>query len=370
LEISTIENKESTARRKILYGYRLYAYDYDNDKFVVKKGVYASAFPVVIKSDGTVWDKATLYLNDLAKQRKSSKLLKNVGDDLLDFLRFMETHNIDMLHIPIEKELRVTYRYRQDLLNREKLGRNTAAQRVSRIVAFYEYCFDKNLFAKEELKNRLPKKLKDSLFVKRKEKRWRKNNVGYGFQIEYEVSDLSIPRAPSAEQSTDAIQDGRQLHPLSVEEQEIFHKYLKKHASRLFQLICIIALCTGARLQVICTLRVNDIKAMKDGRIVKGVFKALKVGNTTTIDNKQDKPYNVFFPIWLIEELEEYMESEEWKERAAKSYYKNNNNYVFLSKFGNALYTSRLENKDREQNKYPVESHDRGIERSGEAVRK
>jgi integrase len=109
---------------------------------------------------------------------------------------------------------------------------------------------------------------------------------------------------------------------------------------------------------------------MKDGRIVKGVFKALKVGNTTTIDNKQDKPYNVFFPIWLIEELEEYMESEEWKERAAKSYYKNNNNYVFLSKFGNALYTSRLENKDREQNKYPVESHDRGIERSGEAVRK
>lgn len=370
MEISTIENKESTARRKILYGYRLYAYDYDNDKFVVKKGVYASAFPVVIKSDGTVWDKATLYLNDLAKQRKSSKLLKNVGDDLLDFLRFMETHNIDMLHIPIEKELRVTYRYRQDLLNREKLGRNTAAQRVSRIVAFYEYCFDKNLFAKEELKNRLPKKLKDSLFVKRKEKRWRKNNVGYGFQIEYEVSDLSIPRAPSAEQSTDAIQDGRQLHPLSVEEQEIFHKYLKKHASRLFQLICIIALCTGARLQVICTLRVNDIKAMKDGRIVKGVFKALKVGNTTTIDNKQDKPYNVFFPIWLIEELEEYMESEEWKERAAKSYYKNNNNYVFLSKFGNALYTSRLENKDREQNKYPVESHDRGIERSGEAVRK
>ena len=136
---STTENNESTASRKILNNYRLYSYDCDNNKFVEKKDVYASAFPVVIKSDGIVWDKAALYLNALAKQRKSSKLLKTVGDDLLDFLRFMETHNIDMLYIPIEKELRVTYRYRQDLLNREKLGRNTAAQRISRIVAFYEY---------------------------------------------------------------------------------------------------------------------------------------------------------------------------------------------------------------------------------------
>ena len=168
-------------------------------------------FPVVIKCDGTVWDKAALYLNALAIQRKSSKLVKTVGDDLLDFLRFMETHNIDMLHIPIEKELRVTYRYRQDLLNREKLSRNTAAQRIARIVAFYEYCFDNNLFTKEELKNRLPKKLKDSLFVKRKENRWRKNSQGFGFQIEYEVSDLSIPRTPSAEQSTDAIKDANFL---------------------------------------------------------------------------------------------------------------------------------------------------------------
>ena len=367
---STTENNESTASRKILNNYRLYSYDCDNNKFVEKKDVYASAFPVVIKSDGIVWDKAALYLNALAKQRKSSKLLKTVGDDLLDFLRFMETHNIDMLYIAIEKELRVTYRYRQDLLNREKLGRNTAAQRISRIVAFYEYCFDNNLFTKEELKNRLPKKLKDSLFVKRKEKRWRKNTQGFGFQIEYEVSDLSIPRTPSAEQSTDAIQDGRQLHPLSEEEQEIFNKYLKEHASRLFQLICIIALCTGARLQVICTLRVKDIKKMKDGPTVKGVFKALKVGNNTTIDNKQDKPYKVFFPIWLVEELAEYIDSKEWKERAAKSYYKNNNNYVFLSKFGNTLYTSRLEKKDREQNKYTVEPHDHGVEKSGEAIRK
>ena len=367
---STNEKNESTASRKILNNYRLYAYDCDNNKFVEKKGVYASAFPVVIKCDGTVWDKAALYLNALAIQRKSSKLVKTVGDDLLDFLRFMETHNIDMLHIPIEKELRVTYRYRQDLLNREKLSRNTAAQRIARIVAFYEYCFDNNLFTKEELKNRLPKKLKDSLFVKRKEKRWRKNSQGFGFQIEYEVSDLSIPRTPSAEQSTDAIKDGRQLHPLSEEEQEVFHKYLKKHTSRLFQLICIIALCTGARLQAVCTLRVKDIKTMKEGRTEKGAFKALKVGNTTTIDNKQDKPYNIFFPIWLVEELAEYINSEDWKERAAKSYYKNNNNYVFLSKHGNALYTSRLENKDRENNKYPVEPHDSGVERSGEAVRK
>lgn len=34
------------------------------------------------------------------------------------------------------------------------------------------------------------------------------------------------------------------------------------------------------------------------------------------------------------------------------------------------IQAERLENKDRENNKYPVEPHDSGVERSGEAVRK
>ncbi|MFU8927383.1 site-specific integrase [Acinetobacter puyangensis] len=357
------------AKRRIINQYRLHTYNSNSNEFKEQKGIYASAFPVIIKGDGTVWDKAALYLNFLLKERKSTQLLKNVGNDLLDFLKFMEANSIDMLHVPIEKELRVTYRYRQDLLNRENLSLTTASQRISRIIAFYEYCFNNNLFTKEELGKRLPKILREKLFVKNKSKRWHKDSRGFSIQVEYESTDLSIRGIKSAVQSTDAIQDGRQLHPLTKEEQKIFEGYLAKYASRLFHLVCCIAINTGARVQAICTLRVDDIKKMKESRTVKGYYKGLKIGRTTTIDNKQDKTYTIFFPVWLVED-HAYVNSEEWKERAQKSYYKNNNNYIFLSKFGNSLYTSKIENKDSEERKYPVNTLDNETMRSGESLRK
>lgn len=361
------ENR-SKATQEILSEYRLYSYDSDNNSFIEKAGIYAPSFPVVIKSDGTVWDKAALYLNHLLKEGKSSKLLKTVACDLLDFLRFMEEKEIDMLHAPIEKELRVTYWYRQGLIFRENLSRNTASQRIARIVAFYEYCFEKRLFTKEELKNRLPKHLSDKFYKKVKVNVWRNNAQGFAMQIQRETTDLSIPRKPRSGQASNAIQDGRQLHPLSPEEQEIFKAYLEVHGSRVFQLICSIAINTGARIQPICTLRISDIEKMKKGNIVKGSLKSLTIGSTTTVDNKQDKRYSVFFPNWLVDELDNYIKSEEWLERARKSYYKNGDNYVFLSKFGSALYTSKKEIKDRKERKYSTDKNFK--EKSGESVRK
>ena len=280
----------------------------------------------------------------------------------------METNDIGILYVPREKELRVTYRYRQYLINRDDLESTTKSQRMNRVIDFYDFCFDNKLFNKEELNNQLYKEIKERLYKKTKLRIWFTSNEGVIREAERKSTDLRIKRKSKSEQSSDGISDGRQLHPLSPEEQEIFGNYLKKYGSRVFQLICIIAINTGARLQTICTLRTDDIQQLKKSGVVKNEYKGLIVGGGTTIDNKQDKQYKILFPIWVVELLLDYINSNEWSERASKSYYKNNNNYVFLSKFGNSFYTSRKEIQDRKLRKYPVNG--KFVERSGESIRK
>lgn len=362
------DEKGSIATQNIIHEYRLHTYDCDKEIFIELKDSYAPSFPVIIKSDGTIWDKAVLYLNHLLSMDKSTKLIKTAAGDLLDFLRFIEAHEIDMLHVPSEKELRVTYRYRQYLINKDDLTSTTKSQRINRIIAFYKFCFANKLFTKEEINNRLYKVLKERLFKTFNLRIWYTSNEGFIRETEKESTDLRIKRNPSSEQSSDGIKDGRQLHPLSPEEQEIFGRYLKKYGSRVFQLICIIAINTGARLQTICTLRTNDIQELKKGKVVKNKYKEIIVGKGTTIDNKQDKQYKILFPIWIIEQLENYINSVEWEERASKSYYKKDNNYIFLSKFGNSFYTSKKEIQDRKLRKYPTNGM--FVERKGESIRK
>lgn len=368
----TVKGNKRTMQAKpvILYDYRLADYDAEENKFIEKLELYSPSFPVVLKSDGTVWDKAALYLNYLLiEKQRSSKLLKTVAYDLLDFLRFMEENEIGMLHLPDEQEQRISYRYRQYLMNQETrtievgkkgIKRNTASQRINRIINFYNFCFDENLFNSTELENRVYKKLKVKF--------WFFSEYGTLIEKKQSSTDLAIKRTSKSNLSSDSIQDGRQLHPLTEEEQEIFFEYLKNYTNRAFQLICYIAVNTGARIQAICTLRVNDIKNMINDKLVKGNLKKLIIGYGTTIDNKQDKRHAIFFPNKLVEIINEYIESEEWKERKEKSYYKNENNYVFLSKFGNSFYTSKKEIQDR---KYRV-LHDekKFVEKSGESVRK
>lgn len=353
--------QKTKASQFIINEYRLHNYDSDNNDFIEVQNVYSPSFPVIIKSDGTIWELGALYLNYLLIEKKaSSKLLKTVAYDLLDFLRFMESNNIGMLHLPEEEELRVSFRYRQNLINRKDLSKNTASQRINRIVDFYNFCFKEKLFAKEELKNRVYKKLKIRLT-------WF-SSYGSLINEEKETTNLAIRRSARSVQTADSILDGRQLHPLTDKEQDIFEEYLSKYGTRMFQLICSLAINTGARIQPICTLRVNDIKKLiRNKSIVKGHY-SLKIGDETTIDNKGGKNQKILIPIWLVEDINRYIDSEEWKERAGKSYYKFDNNYVFLSKFGNSLYTSRQEIQDRKFKLYP--SNDKFVEKSGEVVRK
>ena len=372
LEMDKFDNeckKENKIECKKIREYRSTEYDVERNEHI-ETGEYCSSYPIVLKSDGTVWDKASLYIDFLRSDRnRSSALLRTAGNDLLDFLRFMEANNLNMLHLPIKKAQRVTFRYRHDLLEREKefkpnghkkIGRNTISQRINRIVDFYEFCIENKIFTFTELDNRPYTLLKKRIYFE--------DEKGFTQKKVVRSSDLSIPRAPRAIQTSDSIKDGRKLHPLTEQEQSIFISYLKASNNRVLQLICLIALTTGARIQSICTLRVNDIKNMMISKKEKGSFKKIEIGGGESIDNKNDKKYIIFFHTELLEMLNNYINSEEWKERSTQSYYKNKNNYIFLTKFGEPFYTSRKELEDRKNRLFPVSKP--FSEKDGKAVYK
>jgi len=97
----------------------------------------------------------------------------------------------------------------------------------------------------------------------------------------------------------------------------------------------------------------------------------MKVGLGTGVDTKNGKNLTLEFPKWLVEDLYNYLNSELRQEIARRSFYGvNDNNYLFLTKFGMPFYTSNAElydiriESEKQKNKKKIKIY------SGNAVRK
>jgi len=307
--------------------------------------IYCPRFPSLIKSDNTVWHLASAYFNHLLiDQRKSTALLESVASDLIDFLRFLEHTELDILYLPPKPEKRVTYQFHTSLLQRIRLGLispSTARQRMNRILRFYDFLISENVFTPEELKNRPYEKIRTYVSCI--------SATGDVYKKQVDTSNLKIRHSPRPSYG-DEIIDGGRLHPLSMIEQQIFLKYLEQYGSRDFQLICYMALYTGARLQSICTLRAFHIKELLTKQMPNSVDDtySIRIGGKSIIDTKGGYEHNLKVPAWLIQDIDQYLSSESWKQRASQSLYKvEDENYVFLTKHGNPYYTSIKEIEDR-----------------------
>ena len=350
LEKGNMRNKSqsyflnSQAHINFITEYRPTYFDSVTDSFEQTESIYCPRFPSLIKSDNTVWHFASIYLNNLLiAQRKSTALLESVASDLIDFLRFLEHTELDILHLPPKAEKRVTYQFHTSLLQRIRLGLispSTARQRMNRILRFYDFLISENVFTLEELKNRPYEKIKTYVSCI--------SSTGDIYKKQVDSSNLKI-RHSHRPSYGDEIIDGGRLHPLTPNEKNIFLRYLEQYASRDFQLICYMALYTGARLQTICTLRVMHIKEMISNQKVNSIDDTytLKAGGKSIIDTKNGYELNLKIPAWLINDINQYLCSESWKKRASHSFYKiNDMNYIFLTKYGNPYYTSIKEIED------------------------
>lgn len=320
---------------------------------VVEDGVIRQ-FPIIIRGDGTPWDLGNLYLmhkfTELAKiEPPSVATIQGIAKHLMMYLRWIEHVRaqgkvIHELYFPDREELRVTYsyhRYLRRLLreNPQPISLGVAKARMQAVIGFYRGILHGCLVRESTIVNAPyeARTLGIPLI----------NSVGLQYIKQLETSNLTI-KAPRRETVLGSIKDGGNLRPLTEDEQDIVLAELEHYGNRAFQLMCFVALFTGARIQTVCTLRSKHLKGMLKSKPVGGEF-LLKVGPGTDIDTKNDVNYRLHFPFKLVEILGEYVASEEYAQRCAKSFYgKSDENYVFLARNGSTYFTSKQEIMDRQ----------------------
>lgn len=361
----------SSAKIRYISNYKLKSLDVETDsegenevRFFQEEDVYTTSFPVIIKSNGEMLELTNLYFNAYLRENEDIRgdNLKSIAIDLLDYYRFIESNELDVLYFPEKVYRRVTYQYQKYLrrqVEEQKLSVNTAKQRIARVVNFYEECLVKG-FINESLINQPYVLLFKKIFIQ--------DQLGFNVEKIIKSSDLSIHAGKSIKMP-DNIYDGGALRPLIIAEQEVLSEFLSKYGSIQLQLICYIAFHTGARLQSICTITVRHIKGLILQKNQNNCV--LKVGYGTGIDTKKGQQYGLEFPRWLVEILIKYINSVTWKERAKLSFYGvNEQNYLFLTKNGSPFYTSRRELFDIKEKMMAIDKKTNIKTYTGGAVRK
>lgn len=315
-------------------------------------------FPMLIRGDGTPWDLGNLYL--MGKFTEMAKIappviatLISIAKHLAMYLRWIEHLRADgtdihELHFPREEEQRITwayYRYLKRLLRQkgeQPISLSVARARMQSVIGFYRGLLAWELIKESAIENIAYKSTVIGLPIV--------NSVGVQVMKTVETTNFKIPKLQR--ERLGVIADGGLLRPLTEDEQRLVLQQLSLSGNRAFQLMCLVALYTGARIQTVCTLRVKDVyslfsKPKKNGEIL------LLVGEGTGVDTKNQKRYRLHVPIQLARKLRDYVESEESQERRILSFYgKSRENYAFLAANGSPYYTSTSEIIDRQEGQF------------------
>lgn len=331
----------SKAEVKLIKDFRPQRYDHKSSSFYTVDDFKADRFPTIIKSDGETWQIASIYFQDmLIAQNKDSETIVNRANHLKNYLRFLEENSLPFEEFPFEQEKRPTYLYFKYLHEQIDCGvysSSYASESIRNVIKLYKFCIEHKLFG-SHIKERAYKTLLTRIT--------QKSQFGDRLTKEVETTDLAI-KVKSRAVTSDEIIDGGRLHPLNISEQKILDKYLKKAPVELY-LMCAFALHTGARLQTVCTIKKHHILDLKTNGKINSNDNTYSIKVGRTIDTKNGAVYSLRIPVPIVDNLWNYVHSEEWIQRAELSFYGvSDDNYVFLSRYGNPFYTSKFEKIQR-----------------------
>ena len=306
-----------------------------NDTKFEKHGEVFLEFPIIIQGDAQPSEIFNLYLLKKLQQtvQYDFKTFASIANQLIDFQRFLEDEKLDCLKFHKLKQLNAIFKYRTrliDQVNAGLIGASSARGRINAVVNFYRFLVIEDLV--DHQRYGLPfQDVYKYIAVD--------NEFGARRKMAIKSHDLAI-HVPAKAHNSEAIVDGGELSPLTVEEQTVVLKALQK-SSREYQLMFYLALFTGARLQTICTLRIENLFNRESD---SHGFIRLPVGAGTGVDTKFQKPMTLLIPNWLAQDLKIYINSEQARQRRQKSNYGDSDeNYVFLTKLGTPFYTSKAE---------------------------
>lgn len=262
-----------------------------------------SVYPLIAKADGTPWDEANAWILTTLEDQYDINMstCRSKADDLQHFRNFIDSRDVDWLDFPDLKQKRPTYRYRGFLkveLETEGMAWSTAKRRMSTTVNFYRWLILNKFFSPanppwEEKVVSIPIT----------------NGYGRNTLLKATTTDLSIKNASASNPYDERIDDGGKLRPLAAQEQGWIMEALSYLRNTEQTLIQVLALCTGARIQTILTIRKQHV--LTD--LGKGDFQLL-CGPGTGIDTKGNRRFTIQIPRWLMTSVRTYALSE----RAAK----------------------------------------------------
>ncbi|MFH7410915.1 tyrosine-type recombinase/integrase [Acinetobacter variabilis] len=295
-------------------------------------------FPLIIQGDSSPSEVFNLYLLKRLQQtvQYDFKTFASIANQLVDFQRFLEDEQLDCLKFHKLKQLNAIFKYRTRLIEQANAGlisASSARSRINAVVNCYRFLITENL-VDHQLYGMPFQDVYKYIMVD--------NEFGARRQLAIKSHDLAI-HVPAKAPNSEAIIDGGELSPLSIESQTVILKALQK-SSREYQLMFYLALFTGARLQTICTLRIKHLIGREPDS--QG-FIRLPVGAGTGVDTKFQKPMTLLIPNWLAQDLKIYINSEQaYLRRQESGYCDSDENYVFLTKLGTPFYTSKAEQQE------------------------
>jgi integrase len=307
-------------------------------------------FPLLLLSNRALWKYANNYLlyKLESEDLPHTSTLSSIADSIKYFGNYCLETEIDYL-VCTRKSNSPLRRYRRNLSDRitkGELAASTAKSHMSNLVNFYRHLLDV-----EHVKFEFPP------WHDREAKIVISDTGRGGYVKTVRTSDVSqaIKGRVSTQMKREyctyegRIIDGGELRPLNIKEQEILLTALKDLNHPEMTLIFIIALCTGARLQTILTLRYDNFTYEPEEPITEVAVYAgryNKNGNGL-VDSKDDKSITIYFPIELYKKVQLYLNSERVLKRRKKSKHQPenlDNQYIFLSQQGHPFYMSKSDN--------------------------
>ncbi len=281
------------------------------------------SMPVLMWSDGKLWDEANLYLSYRASGIVSGSLaietLHSIAWALRDFAEFLEQRNLRWYEFGSARRDRPTNVYRGFLIDKRTRGEispSTASGRMAKVINFYRWLISQGIFAPEY-----------PAFTAKQTRIRIEDQFGCERTLSVESSDLHIPNSGSRQRSK--LEDG--LHPVSAAVKSQILVGAREHCSEEFALMLEIGFCTGMRLQTILDLKLSTLACAVKAETERGRY--LRVGPRHDVATKFGVNGEVFIPLTLLEKLRRYASSVRRLKREALAS-EDEKDLLFLNRFG------------------------------------
>lgn len=289
-------------------------------------------FHLILAPDGSIWKEGSLYLLECALNGAQHPTISGIAGDLCSFANALLHAGKNIWDFSGPKATRPTYFVKSVFKKRVMENPNctgTENRKINRMVDFYKHHVERGFKPEQEM------------WKTRKIRIRFEDKHGFSQQKEVESTDLTFKTVKENYNlpSGKYVVDGGKLYPIGKGNQEALIDALATSGHQEMLLAHIVALTGGPRMQTIFTMRHSCIKKDAEDRLILAGFDA---GGDTMIDTKHNKKERINLPEWVHLLIADYLESDRYKIRAAKSIIgTTEDQYVFLTETGRPYYVGK-----------------------------